>query len=486
MNSNSDHIYTLLQSIEGILWDADTDMCRFSFISDQAHHIIGFSTEDWLIRPGLWKSRIHPEDINIVDEYLKLKHRNVKSCAFEYRMIRADGEIIWVRDNVSLVRLDNGISKLRGIMLDNTIAERLRALERLEHNVLRLNSDLTNSLREVLLNYLKGLEAIFPQMQCSIHLINNGRIVSGLSPSLPTAYIEQINGLHIGENEGSCGTAAATRKQVIVSDIATDYRWKKYRSIAADNHLSACWSNPLINADGKVMATLAMYYKYPRSPSEDELQVMERATALLRIIIENREKNEIINDANLLMLQSQELARFGTWRWDVQQNKVSWSPAMYLIYDIDKKCFDATSNSYIALLHPDDQDRVSKIFKNILESHDETEFEERIIRPNGELRYLRSWAKVITDAQGVPLEMIGACQDITENVIQNRQLIEIAWMQSHAVRAPLTKIMALVDLIKKTSESDPEKNTLLEYLSIAASEMDEQIKLINEKAAQSI
>ena len=489
MKNNPEQLYTLLQSIEGIVWEADAGMQQFTFISGRVQHITGFLPEDWLGKPGFWKSHVHPDDRGVITNYSELKKGAVTSRTFKYRMIRADGQIIWIKDTVSVLRGEDGAYLLGGIMLDNTVAERLKALERLELDVLRLNSDLTVSLQDVLLSYLQGLEALFPRMQCSIHRVKNGRLVSGVSPSLPVDYMNAIIGVPIGEDGGSCGAAAASRQQVIVSDIATDHRWEKYRLLALKHQLRACWSNPVIDADGDVMATLAMYYQETKTPTGEELQVTEKATALLRIIMENRGKTEIISETNLLMLQSQELAHFGNWRWDVQHDIVSWSPTLYIIYGLDQQDFKATFAGYQALLHPDDRTNVRLIIENVLQSGEGAEFEERIIRPNGDLRYLRSWAKLKKDAQGMPVEMIGACLDITETVIQvqaieqqNLKLLDIAWMQSHMIRSPLTRIMALVELIKDTPDSDPEKNLLLDHLLTSAHELDEQVKRINQKA----
>ena len=479
----------MLQSIEGVLWEADGDLEQLTFITEHVEQLTGYSSREWLSKKGLWRTLIHPDERNLITEYYKIKKSANKSGSFEYRIVKSSGEIIWVKDNVSLVESDQGTTIFRGIMLNNTGAVRQREIEKLEHDVLMLHSDLRNSLEDVLMAYLSGLESHFPQMHCSIHHIGNGRILGGLSPSLPSSYIDKFVGLVIGENEGSCGTAAATRRQVIVTDIANDFRWVKYAAIAAEYQLGACWSNPLVNAEGEVMATLAMYYRHPRSPSEEELLVMQKATGLLRIILENRQNAEIINEANLLMLQSQELARFGNWRWNIQHDIVSWSPALYAIYGLDRKDFKANFASYQALLHPDDRQRVQKTIESVIQSQQDTQFEERIIRPNGELRYLRSWAKLKVDESGVPVEMIGACLDITESVVQmqaietqNQQLLEIAWMQSHSVRSPLTKIMALAELLHTTPANDPHQSKLLKYLLEAANEMDEQVKQINEKA----
>jgi GAF domain-containing protein len=66
----------------------------------------------------------------------------------------------------------------------------------------------------------------------------------GAAPSLPPAYNRAIDGVRIGQEVGSCGTAAYLRQPVIVEDIASDRRWKDYRELALSHGLRACWSIP--------------------------------------------------------------------------------------------------------------------------------------------------------------------------------------------------------------------------------------------------
>jgi PAS domain S-box-containing protein len=459
--NSREEFYTLFQSIEGIAWEADTGMQQFTFISDKVEPVLGFSPEVWLNKPGLWEARIHPEDNHIITDYIHLKHQPEKKYSFEYRMIHADDQLVWIKDNVTVIYKDDKPFLLRGIMVDNTITGKLRAQERLESDMLRLNSDLTVSLQKVLCSYLRGLEALFPKMHCSIHRVKNGRLTGGMSPSLPPAYMAAIAGMQIGEYEGSCGAAAISKQQVIVSDIANDARWVKYLHLATEYHLGACWSTPVMDTEGEVMATLAMYYREAKVPYQEEMKVMKRATALLQIILENRQKAEIINEVNLLMLQSQELAQFGNWRWDVQHDIVTWSPALYTIYGLNPTDFKATFAGYQELLHPDDRVQVCEYIENVFKTKVDAQFEERIIRPNGEVRHLRSWAKLKSDADGMPLEMIGACLDVTERVNhmvaieqQSQQLTEIgeqnarmiktlhALEQSHADNTRMMKVVA--------------------------------------------
>ncbi|MDR7129419.1 PAS domain S-box-containing protein [Algoriphagus sp. 4150] len=486
MKNNSEQLLSFLKSMGGIVWEADSMMRLFNFIGDPNQHILGFPQETWTDTPGFWESRIHPDDIGVVSEYRNLNDSPGKIHSFEYRMISADDNIKWVKDTVSFITERDVQPFLCGIRTETTAFRRLIALEQLEKNVFRLN--MNNSLHELLLCYLAGLEELFPMMQCSILKIKNGRLHDGISPSLPGAYMASLENVQIGENVGSCGTAAALKRQIIVTDISTDFKWIGYRELALMHGLMACWSNPVIGTEGEVIATLAMYYRQPKSPTEDELRVMERATALLQVILENRQNTEIIIEKNLLMLQSQELAHFGNWNWDIEHNIVTWSPALYAIYGLNPNEFKATFEGYLELLHPDDRTRVKEIIENVLSTGEDTDFEERIVRPDGEVRYLRSWAKRKSDPNGEILGMIGACLDNTEKVSrimaieeQNQQFREIAWLQSHIIRAPLARIMGLIDLIKNTSVEELSQSKLLDYLLTSANELDDQIRIITQK-----
>ncbi len=488
MKKSVEHLHNLLQSIEGILWEADIRMMQFTFISDRVKEILGFSTEYCLSTPGFWESRIHPDDKGVIDGYHDLITGKTSNHVFEYRMLKADGEMVWIRDNAGVIYNDGEPASLSGIMIDYTVTERLQVLERLESDMLRMNIDPSVPLDRILITYLGGLEALFPKMHCAIHRFRNWRLTDGLSPSISPDYLNTISGLVIGKNEGSCGAAAATKKRVIVEDINTAPIWEKFRHLADKYQLRACWSNPVLNSDGDVMAVLAMYYHEPKKPTEEEIKVMDRSTALLQVILENRHNTEVINESNMLMLQSQELARFGNWRWDVPHDLVTWSPALYTIYGLDPQNFKATFAGYQERLHPEDREPIYKVIANVLLSGEDASFEERIIRPTGEVRYLRSWAKLKKDAQGNPLEMIGACLDITESVkqqkaieLQNDRLHEIAWVQAHVVRSPLARILSLVELLKTAPDEDPEKDLLLEHIQTSALELDEQVRLICQK-----
>ena len=114
----------------------------------------------------------------------------------------------------------------------------------------------------------------------------------GAAPSLPKTYIRAINGMKIGPNAGSCGTAAYTKKQVIVSDITTDPLWKDFKQLALKHKLRACWSTPILASNGKVLGTFALYYRQPRKPSPEDKKLIRIMTQTTALAIERKRADE--------------------------------------------------------------------------------------------------------------------------------------------------------------------------------------------------
>jgi len=111
---------------------------------------------------------------------------------------------------------------------------------------------------------------------------------------------------------------------------------------------------------------------------------------------------------------------------------------------------------------------------------------------DGSYKYILDRSYLVTDDSGKPKRMIGSMQDMTEiyeyiNTIKDRNacLKEIAWTQSHVVRAPLARIMAIIDLLQVQGGLG-EQSKLLEYIVTSAKELDEIIRKITEKTEQEV
>jgi PAS domain S-box-containing protein len=114
------------------------------------------------------------------------------------------------------------------------------------------------------------------------------------------------------------------------------------------------------------------------------------------------------------LLGAQRLANLGSWSWDVATGRVTWSDQLFEIYGIRQEDFAGTFQDFLSRVHPDDRPQVEAAVKQAYTSGRDFRHEERIIRPDGQIRYLQSTGEAVRDAAGAVTQMIGICQDITE------------------------------------------------------------------------
>src|ERR1700737_1715214 len=110
----------LVNSVEGIVWEADVPGFRFLFISKQAERVLGYPVERWLSEPTFWKDHVHPNDREWALQFCQTATAEKRDHEFEYRMIAADGRVVWLRDLVTVVVEGDRVTRVRGVMLDLT------------------------------------------------------------------------------------------------------------------------------------------------------------------------------------------------------------------------------------------------------------------------------------------------------------------------------------------------------------------------------
>lgn len=131
-----------------------------------------------------------------------------------------------------------------------------------------------------------------PKGFSSILLKDNNRLKHVAAPSLDRKYCGLIDGLEIGPEVGSCGTAIYTRQRIIVEDIQNDPLWDAYKDIANSFKLRACWSTPIISDSKAVLGSFAIYYQITMRPKQKHIDIIDRFVSLGRLAIEESLKRQ--------------------------------------------------------------------------------------------------------------------------------------------------------------------------------------------------
>jgi len=195
-----------------------------------------------------WLEVIHPDDREFVREGWTTAFNSLKPYNAEYRVRTKTGDYGYYAINAVPVWTKNGeLREWVGTMSDVTWRKKEEALLAGHNRVLEMIAS-DASLESVLESIVLLVERQFTGMLCSILLLDEDGIHMrhGSAPSLPDAYVKAIDGLAIGPDVGSCGTAMYSGKTVIVTDILEDPLWDDYRSLAVAKRVTRLLVNPCV------------------------------------------------------------------------------------------------------------------------------------------------------------------------------------------------------------------------------------------------
>jgi PAS domain S-box-containing protein len=144
-----------------------------------------------------------------------------------------------------------------------------------------------NEVMDVLSN---GIEEKFPDSLCSILVLNDEEksLYNCSSPSLPSEFIQAINGLKVGPMNGSCGSAAYKKELVKIEDMTKDPLCKKFRSYVSTYKLNSCWSHPIFSSKNEVLGTFAVYNKSPSKNEQHQINFTSTLANVAGLVLEGK------------------------------------------------------------------------------------------------------------------------------------------------------------------------------------------------------
>ena len=382
-----------------------------------AEKVTNISREQ-IIGKNLWEGFPLLNETNLKQQ-CKEAHAKKKTVNFEQHFVSVDR---WF--DMSIYPYEEGLFIYFKDVTEKKKQEMLLALEKM---VLEINSRPEASLKNTVDYFLNGIDQINPGMICSVLFLDDNLHLNHLSaPGLPAEYVEQINGLPISPEAGSCGTAMYSRETVIVEDINTSPLWQNYKELALSYNLQACWSIPILNAQDKVMGSFACYYREPRFPTVQEFTLIERTANLLRVIIENKKAEEQVRISNDRYILATRATNEAIWDWDIRKDVLYLGEGFYSLFGYDTNEKMNTRKFWQKHIHPNDRKRVRELIDGFIRNKcvhlyiDEYKYK----KVDGNYAIVLNKGYLISDGQGETVRMVGSIEDVTEKKRLEKKLIK--------------------------------------------------------------
>ena len=159
-------------------------------------------------------------------------------------------------------------------------------------------------------------------------------------------------------------------------------------------------------------------------------------------------KKEREAQESLIELQrAQEIARIGSWEWDVASDKISWTQGLTKILHTYHAVQPLAYQEYMLFVHPDDRASHHKTVATALRRKKPFKSNYRIVMPDGSHKYVHTEGRLVTDRDGNVTKIVGIAQDVTETYHLDDAKREFVSLASHQLRTPASGVKAYLSLL---------------------------------------
>ncbi|NBC16892.1 MAG: PAS domain S-box protein, partial [Bacteroidetes bacterium] len=411
---------TLLHALDDVVWSASLDGATMHYINAAAEQVYGLPKEHFQEHPRAWKDLVHPDDQEVAaasrERLLETGHAEA-----EYRIVRPDGAVRWIRDRKSIITDETGApQRIGGIATD--VTEQKAAKQKLVESEAR-----AQRLALVASRTINGV--IISDRDGHIEWVNDG------FTRLTGYTLDEVRGEkpgHLLQGPASDPDAIAYMRRRIEQRKPFTTELVNYTK---DN--TPYWVHvevkPLFEDDGTFSGFMGIETDITdRKLTEDAIQT-------------SQERLQMALDA----------ADMGIWDWNIKTDFFRISDSLFDLFDISRGDFEETSESFLQLVHPRDRLLVRQHLIDVVQNREEFDLEYRLVTQHGETRWVGTRGRLHRDVQGRPARLIGTATDITarkqheeELVAAKEQAEEMNQLKSaflanmsHEIRTPLTGIL---------------------------------------------
>src|SRR5712671_6548302 len=464
----------VIDAIPAIAWSSQPDG-SVELVNRRWLDYTGLSPEESY--GGGWKTAVHVEDLaELLNGWGARDVQQGREC--EVRLRRSDGVFHWFLVRRAPLHDETGaVVRWFGTGIHIEDSKQKELLRVAEKRALEMIAD-GASLSEI----LKQLCAAIDEHTLAISLVmlmdrGGDQLLPFPGPHVPPEITAAFTPWPIGPNMGSCGTAAFTRKRVIISDISKDPRWPRddrglaARRLVLDHGLRAAWSEPLIS-NGEVLGTFCIAYSQPRTPNGRDLELIEAAGHIARIAIERQRSQESLRSALEAIKNSETRLRhvidtIPTLAWC----NLPDGPNEFL----NKRWHEYTGLSHEqsngwgwqVAFHPEDVPPLMKKWRELLVSGEPGEMEARLRRHDGVYRWFLIRVEPLRDETGKLLRWYGTSTDI-ETLKQTEEKLRDEERELRRITDAIPQAIVVLD---PTGGAVYANQTTLDYAGLAAEDV---------------
>ncbi len=211
-------------------------------------------------------------------------------------------------------------------------------------------------------------------------------------------------------------------------------------------------------------------------------------------LLERQRVESILYDEQEKLKLALSAAKMETWSWNIETGTILWSEGVEAMFGMAKGQFDGKYETYQSLIHPDDLLNFQQVIGRAL-SDDDFDYvvEHRLIRPNGEIRWVEGRGKVYRGQDGAPIRMTGTVVDVTDRkaqeaererliselAVKNNELEQFTYTVSHDLKAPIITIKGFLGFLNEDARTGNEERLNKDILRINEA-VDKMHRLLSE------
>ncbi|WP_017316537.1 PAS domain S-box protein [Mastigocladopsis repens] len=523
LKQSEERFRQLAENIQDVFWISDPINGQILYISPAYETIWGRKCESLYANSMDWMNSIHPDDRERVQANLYERAHQGQQFEHEYRIVRPDGNVRWIRDRGFPLKDEIGqVQRITGIAQD--ITERKHTEVALQ----QLNEELENRVKQRTLE-LEASQVILQQQVERERLMK--RLTQQIRQSLDlktilntvvtevqkllaadrvVVYQVQLDGTGITVAEAMMGEWTSILDQVFPEETFPQQSHQQYlkgriytltdrdqgkivpclAEFLAEIQVRAKLVVPIIQQDSLWGLLIVHQCSQPREWQSWEVSLLKQLTSQMAIAIQQSElyqqlKEELwehqrtevaLRRSETLFRSLSEFAPVGIFLCDSQGRNIYTNPRCQAIYGCTFE--ESLGYGWLKLVHPEDLQVVPQWF-TLLGAHQEVKGELRFIQNDGTIRYCRVKSVPIFSESGEQVTHVGIAEDITESLAIEKMKNEFISVVSHELRTPLAAIHGSLGLLAAGVLKD-QPDTAQQMLEIAASDTERLVRLVND------